>query len=222
MGYGKLIAFEGADCAGKSSIIEKLKIVLPVIYNNEKFLYTREPGNLLSEDNECEAIRKEVIFNKELTVKEQAELFAKSRLIHTKDIIDKLKEGYNVITDRYLLSSLIYQGIILGFEEVYDINKDVIKLLNDNDIKLETIVFKINKNTYNERMSNRQEEKDALEDVELSQVLDRIDYYNLTSSRIELNCVKKNDISVVNANGTDYGRMLIDTLYHINRILEEE
>ena len=222
MGYGKLIAFEGADCAGKSSIIEKLKIVLPVIYNNEKFLYTREPGNLLSEDNECEAIRKEVISNKELAVREQAELFAKSRLIHTKDIIDKLKEGYNVITDRYLLSSLIYQGIILGFKEVYDINKDVIKLLNDNDIKLETIVFKINKNTYNERMSNRQEEKDALEDVELSQVLDRIDYYNLTSSRIELNCVKKNDISVVNANGTDYGRMLIDTLNHINRILEEE
>ena len=222
MGYGKLIAFEGADCAGKSSIIEKLKIVLPVIYDNEKFLYTREPGNLLSEDNECEAIRKEVISNKELTVREQAELFAKSRLIHTKDIIDKLKEGYNIITDRYLLSSLIYQGIILGFKEVYDINKDVIKLLNDNDIKLETIVFKINKNTYNERMSNRQEEKDALEDVELSQVLDRIDYYNLTSSRIELNCVKKNDISVVNANGTDYGRMLIDTLNHINRILEEE
>lgn len=222
MGYGKLIAFEGADCAGKSSIIEKLKIVLPVIYDNEKFLYTREPGNLLSEDNECEAIRKEVISNKELTVREQAELFAKSRLIHTKYIIDKLKEGYNIITDRYLLSSLIYQGIILGFKEVYDINKDVIKLLNDNDIKLETIVFKINKNTYNERMSNRQEEKDALEDVELSQVLDRIDYYNLTSSRIELNCVKKNDISVVNANGTDYGRMLIDTLNHINRILEEE
>lgn len=222
MGYGKLIAFEGADCAGKSSIIEKLKIVLPVIYDNEKFLYTREPGNLLSEDNECEAIRKKVISNKELTVREQAELFAKSRLIHTKDIIDKLKKGYNIITDRYLLSSLIYQGIILGFKEVYDINKDVIKLLNDNDIKLETIVFKINKNTYNERMSNRQEEKDALEDVELSQVLDRIDYYNLTSSRIELNCVKKNDISVVNANGTDYGRMLIDTLNHINRILEEE
>ena len=121
-----------------------------------------------------------------------------------------------------MLSSLIYQGIILGFKEVYDINKDVIKLLNDNDIKLETIVFKINKNTYNKRMSNRQEEKDALEDVELSQVLDRIDYYNLTSSRIELNYVKKNDISVVNANGTDYGRMLIDTLNHINRILEEE
>lgn len=222
MGHGKLIAFEGADCAGKSSIIEKLKIVLPVIYDNEKFLYTREPGNLLSKDNECEAIRKEVTSNKELTVREQTELFAKSRLIHTKDIIDKLKEGYNVITDRYLLSSLIYQGIVLGFEEVYDINKDVIKLLNDNDIKLETIVFKINKNTYNERMSNRQEEKDVLEDVQLSQVMDRIDYYNLTSSNIELNCVNKNDISVVNANGTDYGRMLIDTLNHINRILEEE
>ena len=222
MGYGKLIAFEGADCAGKSSIIEKLKIVLPVIYDNEKFLYTREPGNLLSKDNECEAIRKEVISNKELTVREQAELFAKSRLIHTKDIIDKLKEGYNVITDRYLLSSLIYQGIILDFKEVYDINKDVIKLLNDNNIKLETIIFKINEETYNKRMSNRQEEKDALEDVELAKVLDRISYYNSTTSSDELKYINNNDISVVNANGTDYGRILIDTLNHINRILEEE
>lgn len=222
MGNGKLIAFEGADCAGKSSIIEKLKIVLPVAYNDKKFLYTREPGNLLSENSECEDIRNELLTNKDLTEKKQAELFAKARFVHTKEIIKKLKEGYNVITDRYLLSSLLYQGISLGFEEVYEINKDSIKLLNDNNVKLETIIFKINEETYNKRMSNRQEEKDALEDVELAKVLDRISYYNSATSWDELKYINNNKISIVNANGTDYGRMLIDTLYHFNRILEEE
>lgn len=222
MGNGKLIAFEGADCAGKSSIIEKLKIVLPVTYVDKKFLYTREPGNLLSENNECEDIRNELLANKDLTEREQAELFAKARFLHTKEIIEKLKEGYNVITDRYLLSSLLYQGISLGFEEVYKMNKDSINLLNDNNIKLETIVFKINEETYNERISNRQEEKDALEDVELTKILDRISYYNVTTSNDELKYINNNKISIVDANGTDYGRMLIDTLYHFNRILEEE
>lgn len=222
MGNGKLIAFEGADCAGKSSIIEKLKIVLPVTYIDKKFLYTREPGNLLSKNNECEDIRNELLANKDLTEREQAELFAKARFLHTKEIIEKLKEGYNVITDRYLLSSLLYQGISLGFEEVYKMNKDSINLLNDNNIKLETIVFKINEETYNERMSNRQEEKDALEDVELTKILDRISYYNVTTSNDELKYINNNKISIVDANGTDYGRMLIDTLYHFNRILEEE
>lgn len=222
MGNGKLIAFEGADCAGKSSIIEKLKIVLPVTYIDKKFLYTREPGNLLSENNECEDIRNELLANKDLTEREQAELFAKARFLHTKEIIEKLKEGYNVITDRYLLSSLLYQGISLGFEEVYKMNKDSINLLNDNNIKLETIVFKINEETYNERISNRQEEKDALEDVELTKILDRISYYNVTTSNDELKYINNNKISIVDANGTDYGRMLIDTLYHFNRILEEE
>ena len=71
-------------------------------------------------------------------------------------------------------------------------------------------------------MSNRQEEKDALEDVELAKVLDRISYYNSATSWDELRYINNNKISIVNANGTDYGRMLIDTLYHFNRILEEE
>lgn len=222
MGNGILIAFEGADCAGKSSILEKLKIVLPVIYDNKKFLYTREPGNLLNDNNESEAIRKEVLSNSNLTHKEQAELFAKARFLHTQQIIDKLKEGYIVITDRYLLSSVIYQGLTLGYEEVLNINKDVIELLNKNDIALENIVFQITEQTYEERMASRNEEKDAMEDIEKSMILDRIESYNSIKDGSELKCVNRNNTATINANGSDYDRILLDTLIQIQRILKEE
>lgn len=222
MGNGILIAFEGADCAGKSSVLEKLKIVLPVIYDNKKFLYTREPGNLLSDNNESEEIRKEVLTNKNLSHKEQAELLAKARYLHTQEIVDKIKEGYIVITDRYLLSSVIYQGLTLGYEEVLNINKDSIALLNDNNIALENIVFKITEQTYEERMASRNEEKDAMEDIEKAMILDRIESYNSIENGSELKCINENTTVTINANGTDYDRILLDTLYHISRILKEE
>lgn len=218
---GKLIAFEGVDCAGKSSVIKKLKLVLPVIYENEKFLYTREPGNLLSEDNESETIRKEVLSNKSLSVKEQAELFAKARYEHTKQIIEKLKEGYNVITDRYLLSSLIYQGIEIGCEEIYNLNKDTIDLLNENEITLYNLVFRISKKTYDERMNTRNEVKDSIEDVDIDMIKDRIEIFKSISNDDELRNIK-NVIRVIDANGTNYNQILFDTLYYINNFLREE
>lgn len=223
MGNGILIAFEGADCAGKSSILEKLKIVLPVMYDNKKFIYTREPGDLLSENNnESEQIRKELLSNKNLSNREQAELFAKSRYLHTQKIIEKIKEGYIVITDRYLLSSVIYQGMTLGYEEVLNINKDVITLLNDNNISLQSIVFKITEQTYEERMSSRNEDKDAMEDIEKAMVLDRIESYNSIENGSELKYINNNNTVTIDVNGSDYDRILLDTLYHISRILKEE
>lgn len=221
MGYGKLIAFEGPDTAGKSSIIEKLKIVLPAVFEKEKFIYTREPGNLISEQNESEEIRN-ILLNNNKTIKEQSELFAKARYLHTIDIIKKLKEGYNVITDRYILSSLYYQGLILGYEAVFEDNKETIDMLNEEQIKLNTIVFKISESTYNERMSTREQEKDALENVDNKMVLDRIDAYNSASYGDELKHINQNKVYTINANGTDYNRILLDTLDVLNIILKEE
>lgn len=221
MGYGKLIAFEGPDVAGKSSIIEKLKIVLPAIYNDKKFIYTREPGDLITEDNESEEIRKNLLSNK-MSPQEQSKMFAKSRYLHTLNILEKLKEGYNVITDRYLLSSIFYQGNILGYDEVLNHNKDTIDLLNKENIGLNTIVFQITEDTYNQRMSIREEEKDALEDIEKKLILDRIDAFNSVENKSELKHIKNNIVYTVNANGTAFNRILLDTLYHLDVILKEE
>lgn len=221
MGYGKLIAFEGPDVAGKSTVIKRLKIVLPTIFENEKFLFTREPGNLLSDNNECEKIREDILNNKKNT-EEQSKLFAKSRLIHTDDIIKKLKEGYNVITDRYILSSLYYQGLIIGYDKVFNDNKKVIDLLNKEKIKLNNVIFKISTDTYNKRMALRDEAKDAIEDVEKETILNRIEAYNSATSVDELKHINNNKVYIIDSNGVDYDRILIDTLEIINKILKED
>ena len=47
MKKGRLITLEGPDTAGKTTLVEKLKTALPIIYPDDTFLFTREPGNLL-------------------------------------------------------------------------------------------------------------------------------------------------------------------------------
>ena len=62
-------------------------------------------------------------------------------------------------------------------------------------------------------MSNRQEEKDALEDVELTKILDRISYYNVTTSNDELKYINNNNLVQFGGNATiGYG------LTHINKM----
>lgn len=216
-----LIALEGADCAGKSSVINRLKSILPIMYPDKKFLFTREPGNLLSQDNESEKIRQKLLHDDSLTNKEQAKLFAKSRLYHTKDIIDKINEGYIVLTDRFLLSSYIYQGENTSSKKLLDMNRETCKLLNDNNIHLETIVFKITEDTYNNRMNNRKETKDVMEDVNIEQIYNRINKFNAIDNKTSLININNNNVSTIDANGNDYSRILIDVLYQINITLNE-
>ena len=96
MNKGKLIAIEGTDCAGKSSIIERLKIQLPILYDikDYPFIFTREPGNDLTNNKRCLEIRKDLLTNKDLTIQQQTLLLAEARLIHTKDIINAIYNGY--------------------------------------------------------------------------------------------------------------------------------
>ncbi len=92
-------------------------------FNNIKHICTREPGGIkISED-----IR-EIILNKDNTSmdnKTEALLYAASRRQHlVEKIIPALNEGFNVICDRFIYSSLVYQGYArgIGIDEVFDIN----------------------------------------------------------------------------------------------------
>lgn len=147
---GKLYMIEGGDYSGKSTLIENLKKKYP------EFIYTREPGSLLSTINavKCEAIR-ERLLTEDLTTREQAELFAKSRALHTKDIIDLIKQGKTVITDRHIVSSIGYQGYAGGLPNILTINKETIDMFNKNNIEIRIIMLKINEETYNERKAFR-------------------------------------------------------------------
>lgn len=217
MNYGRLIPLEGPDTAGKSTIIEKLKTALPLIYPNETFLFTREPGNLLrGAYNKSETIRDRLLTDSSLTAEEQAKLFAESRYYHTIDIIKQLQQGHNVITDRYLFSSVLYQGLELGFDKILEINNNSLKLLKENNIEINNIVLQITSDTYKQRMANK--EKDAMENVEERKALDRVMYHQLVRKVNEELDNKLGNIYTVNANAKPED-VLMETLNHIHKII---
>ena len=217
MKMGKLITFEGPDTCGKTTTINKLKTALPIIFENERFMFTREPGNLLSKrkNNTPEQIRYELLTNENLTTQEQAKLFAQARLYHVKDIIRELKKGKNVITDRFILSSLVYQGMEIGYDTVIEINKKALDMLKENEIEINNIVLHIDKSTYEKRISNRK--KDAMEQVDEEIIDKRIDFHKDEEFLKNLNI---GNIYQVNANNVSTNTVM-QTLNHIPNILNK-
>ncbi len=115
------ITLEGPEGSGKTSAINKVKEILES--EGHQIVMTREPGGT----NISEQIR-EVILNKENTSMDprtEALLYAASRRQHlVEKIWPSVKEGKIVICDRYLDSSLAYQGFArnLGVEDILRIN----------------------------------------------------------------------------------------------------
>ena len=118
---GLFITFEGCEGSGKSSIAKMLKEELENA--NIPCLFTREPGGTPI----SEKIRNIILdpSTPEMTSRTEALLYAASRSQHTAEkIIPALEEGKIVICDRYLESSLAYQGAAreLGIGNIFDIN----------------------------------------------------------------------------------------------------
>jgi dTMP kinase len=123
---GKFITFEGTEGSGKTSIIKKVK--QHYMEQGYKVMVTREPGGVRI----SEQIR-DIIMDKlhtEMDARTEALLFAASRRQH---LIEKIKpaleNGYIVFCDRFVDSSLAYQGYgrKLGIEEVFMINQFAIE-----------------------------------------------------------------------------------------------
>jgi dTMP kinase len=119
---GKFITFEGPEGSGKTSVIKGVKEFL--VQEGYDILTTREPGG----SNIAEAIR-DIILNKdntEMNAYTEALLFAASRSQHfTEIIVPALEAGKVILCDRFIDSSLAYQGYArdLGIDNVYGINK---------------------------------------------------------------------------------------------------
>ena len=217
MKKGRLITLEGPDTAGKTTLVEKLKTALPIIYPDDTFLFTREPGNLLyGEFNKSESIRERLLTDNTLTADEQAKLFAESRYYHTIEIIKELNKGNHVITDRYLFSSIIYQGLELGFSKILDYNKETLKLLKENNIDINNLVLQISIETYEERMSKKT--KDAMEDVDDRMIRDRILYHNIVKTVNEDLNNHLGTVYTIDANKT-LSDVVIEALNHIHKII---
>lgn len=123
---GIFITLEGPDGSGKSTIIKLIGNYLKD--KGIEFIMTREPGgtsigeeirHIILDDN-----------NKEMGCETEALLYAAARGQHVHEKIQPaLKEGKLVLCDRFVLSSLAYQGVGrgLGIEKVKAINDFAIR-----------------------------------------------------------------------------------------------
>lgn len=115
------IVFEGGDGGGKSTQVGRLVDSLRA--EGHTVVATREPGGTRI----AEKIRHVILDpeNVELCDRAEALLYAASRAEHVHHVVKPaLERGEIVVSDRYMDSSVIYQGLGrgLGAEEVRDLN----------------------------------------------------------------------------------------------------
>ena len=114
------ITLEGCEGVGKSRQIRLLEEYLK--QNNKKYYLTREPGGTVV----SEQIRNVILDGKNVSMTDECEalLYAAARVQLLKENVKpRLDNGELVLCDRYIDSSLAYQGWArgLGIEKVYDI-----------------------------------------------------------------------------------------------------
>jgi len=122
MEIGRLIALEGPDGSGKTTQIELLEGYLK--QSGYEVVRTREPGGT----EISEKIRKIILDNDNSNMSYMCEalLYAASRAQLVDEIIKPaLALGKIVICDRFVYSSMVYQGIGrgLGMERIRSINQ---------------------------------------------------------------------------------------------------
>ena len=120
---GVFICIEGLDGSGKSTQAKLLtKKLCKAGYNA---VFTAEP----SQGKIGKFIRKRLFEQKRMPTTVEALLFAADRIEHVQDTVaPALKEGKIVISDRYVFSSLAYQGSAgLNLEWIETINKNAQK-----------------------------------------------------------------------------------------------
>lgn len=121
MKKGLFITWEGNDGAGKTTVCLKVKEKLEQM--GYSVIYTREPGG----SKIAESIR-DILLNKEnveMDARTEALLYAASRRQHlVEKVLPALEQKQIVLCDRFLDSSLAYQGMArdLGMDEVLNIN----------------------------------------------------------------------------------------------------
>lgn len=116
---GVFIALEGGDGAGKSTQAILLRDWLEEV--GHTVVVTREPGGTAF----GRTVRELVLHGDHVAPRAEALLFAADRAHHVETkILPALGRGEVVITDRYMDSSIAYQGAgrDLGVDEVRDLN----------------------------------------------------------------------------------------------------
>ena len=116
------VTFEGGEGSGKSTVLKQVNEIL--LSEGHSTLLTREPGGTPI----SEQIRNVILdkANTSMDPRTEALLYAASRRQHlVEKIWPALKEGKIVLCDRFLDSSLAYQGGArgLGMDEILEVNR---------------------------------------------------------------------------------------------------
>ena len=161
------ITIEGPEGSGKTTACKKL--VSKLEKEGYDILYTREPGG----SEIAEQIRKIILSTKNTKMNPGTEalLYAAARRQHLVERIKPALESNKiVICDRYIDSSLAYQGFArgLGYKEVYNINM----FATEGILPDLTIYFDIDAKKGLERISrDKRREKNRLD-------LEKIEFHN--------------------------------------------
>ena len=121
MSNGVHIVFEGPDAVGKSTQIALTKKYLEEL--GHKVVLTREPGG-----TEVGLMLRKILLETNLNIDPHAEalMMASDRAQDVHEIImPAIERGDIVLSDRFIPSSLVYQGIVrrLGIEQVFELSK---------------------------------------------------------------------------------------------------
>ena len=123
---GKLITFEGCEGVGKSTQVRLLKEYL--VKTRQEAVFIREPGGTRISEKIRDIILS--IENKEMSGECELLLYNASRAQLISEVVKPaLDEGKLVVCDRFIDSTLAYQGYArgLGFEYVKTLNEFVAK-----------------------------------------------------------------------------------------------
>lgn len=162
---GLFITVEGPDGAGKTTLIERLEealrkeLTVPLVK-------TREPGG----SDIAEKIREVIIDpeNKEMDPKTESLLFAASRRQHIIEKINpSLAEGKVVLCDRFVDSSIAYQGAGrgIGVQEVATLNQYATENLTPDITLYLDVDAQVGLNRIGTKESNRKKDRLELEEV---------------------------------------------------------
>ena len=182
---GKFITLEGPEGSGKTTVSKELVKILNE--SGYKVLLTREPGGV----DIAEQIRNVILDKKntKMDARTEALLYAAARRQHlVEKVLPALEEGITIVSDRFVDSSLAYQGYgrKIGIDEVYSINMFAI----EGKLPDKTIYLDIDAKTGLDRINANRASLDRLDQ-------ESEDFHNLVHAGYEAVVEKYKDRMVI-------------------------